>query len=278
MATDAHGELEPFTARSSGSEGRARPRWVLPAALAAVLLIAVQVGVHVAPARSTHPLRAPLTPQVLTQVTSAPPPLELPAGTTAVKINLGPSFDPPWVCDPQGTTVCLYFDILNEVVQNLTTRFAGNKNCIVFRLGIANTTGLMRFRRMGLDSMEESSSLSDPTATQNWNSADAGVEYTPVTTMAIILDSIPLNIQVAEILTDVQGYDLMCVKSAGDRIKRTPKLQSEVTVAGGKELYKGTANRLDTDWTPYMKSMGFKVLQCGPKMPWGQQDCVFVKS
>ena len=73
-----------------------------------------------------------------------------------------------------------------------------------------------------------------------------------------LLRSIPSSVDILHIMTDMQGFDLDAIKSAGDEIRRTPSLVTEVS-CGGKVAYEGVKNDLALDWMDYMRSQGFRL-------------------
>lgn len=72
----------------------------------------------------------------------------------------------------------------------------------------------------------------------------------------MLLDAIPQRIQILELHTDIQGYDLIAIMSAGNSIRRIPKLQTEVNI--NENAYVGVNNSFEEDWKPYMSSIGYK--------------------
>lgn len=184
--------------------------------------------------------------------------LDLPGGTRSVKINIGPHYEPPLLCEADGHVACLYFDIQHDVVEWLRQKFEGNKNALPFWLGVSNYTGLTKFQVLGIEGMSgASSSLSKPSHKAWWNKDKSRSDYTPVMTLADILVAVPPDVEVEEMLTDIQGHDFMAVKSAGEQLHRVKKLTAEVWVKGND--YVGVDDNLFEDWLPYMTSMGFRL-------------------
>jgi hypothetical protein len=79
----------------------------------------------------------------------------------------------------------------------------------------------------------------------------------PVMPLKMLLNSIPHDIEITELHTDMQGYDFIAIKSAGKSIHRIKKLQTEVHLKA--EIYAGVNNDFDTDWVPYMKQIGYNM-------------------
>jgi len=204
--------------------------------------------------------------------------IELPAGTTAVKINIGTSYDPVLHCDAHGSVVCLYFDIQHDVIETLRKKFHENKNVIALWLGVSNYTGIASLRKMGLNDMGESSSLSAPSQKRVWNQRDQGMDFAPVTTFAAILDSIPADIDIPEVVTDMQGHDFAAAASAAERIKRVRTYRAEVE-AGAQGAYDGPENFLKGNWLPHMQTMGFSLHKCSlaykDSASTLENDCIF---
>ena len=83
-------------------------------------------------------------------------------------------------------------------------------------------------------------------------------QIVPVYSLKTLLDAIPQRIQILELHTDMQGFDLIAVKSAERSIRRIPKLQTEVNI--NENAYQGVNNSFEEHWKPYMTSIGYKAV------------------
>merc|ERR1712060_570154 len=79
-----------------------------------------------------------------------------------------------------------------------------------------------------------------------------------VVSMETLIRSIPPNIDILHLKTDMQGFDFLAVKSAGKALCRIPTLVTELYV-NGHAPYEGVENDLELQWKPYMAKMGYNL-------------------
>jgi hypothetical protein len=113
-----------------------------------------------------------------------------------------------------------------------------------------------------------SASLSDATHDSFWNTGEnrGGMEYVTIMPMDMLLNSIPEHIDIVWLKTDMQGFDLEAIKSAGRALLRVSKLSTEV-YCEGLRTYEGVNNDLALDWMEYMDSIGFDLANRGSLDP-----------
>lgn len=79
-----------------------------------------------------------------------------------------------------------------------------------------------------------------------------------VVTLSEVLDSIPVNVTVALLKTDMQGKDYAALASAGTALRRAPYLKTEVYL-GGRSAYAGVRNDLCADFLPHLHGLGYRL-------------------
>jgi FkbM family methyltransferase len=180
--------------------------------------------------------------------------MQVPTGVTHVMINVGPNFQ-PIAADDAGALVILV-DPLPSVV-NYLRQHAG-PNVQVYQAAISNFSGTADFHELGTDSEAQSSSLANP----NIKGLELGgrTVQVQVHTLQELLDSIPSSLPVTYLKTDMQGFDLTAIKSAGNELKRVKEILAEV-YQDGKPTYQGTVNE-HHEWIQYMQQMGFQETSC----------------
>lgn len=245
----------------------------------ATSLLAVRSGVHRQASRLAHSALRPIAlPPLLSLIsTSAPSPpwgarLNVPANCTHVMINIGPNKSP--IEGDEGALVIL-IEPLPSIVRFLSDSVK-SAHVLIFQAAISNVSGTAEFHELNEHGM--SSSLADPV---NDGFSDGGTITTQVHTLKELLDAIPEEKPITYLKTDMQGFDLTAIKSAGEGIARVGKIQAEI-YADGHSSYQGVENEHDRDWLPYMKQVGFREDGCVDaymNQAWGihEMDCVFVR-
>lgn len=188
--------------------------------------------------------------------------LELPEGTTEVRINLGPNLDPLINCPEDGTAVCLLFELASPIAAQLKERYNGRKNTMVFNVGISDSNGIAAFPLLNSNAWQ-STSLNKVAHKEGWNTgaAHGSMDHAAVMTLAEVFASIDQKVPITKLATDIQGNDFKAIKSAGEALKRVKEIVSEV-YQDGHASYDGVHNALDADWKPYMTAMGFELSKC----------------
>jgi FkbM family methyltransferase len=89
-----------------------------------------------------------------------------------------------------------------------------------------------------------------------------------------VLHMVPKHIEIEMLKTDVQGFDFMALKSAGDELKRVKLITSELT-GMRKDLDYNEYKNVQNDWqsvSKYLEGLGFKRMACGP------QNCQYMNN
>lgn len=98
--------------------------------------------------------------------------------------------------------------------------------------------------------------------------------FVPVHPMSLILDSIPENLQIDFLKTDMQGYDFAAIKSAGRKLQRVRRIISECT--NKFSYYIGNENDCLVHFKPYLTSLGYRQLSTDVA-PGTEGDVEFVR-
>jgi len=119
-----------------------------------------------------------------------------------------------------------------------------------------------RFSKFNIVSMDsagsQSSSLAKPTSEEALPIKN--VQITPTLPLSAVIAMIPESKFIELIKTDMQGFDLMGVRSAVECLHRVKQLKSEVW-ADGFNSYVGVENSL-TEFKKTMESVGFDFKDC----------------
>ena len=109
----------------------------------------------------------------------------------------------------------------------------------------------------------ESSSLSTPTVRATWNMGprnNRGPRVVNVISMKDVLESIPENVELWYLKTDMQGFDFQALVAGADELKRAHYVLTEVWW-DNVQSYGGVNNDFCRHHFPFMRSMGFEVLR-----------------
>jgi hypothetical protein len=186
--------------------------------------------------------------------------LDLPFGIKGVIINVGSNKDPP-VPPKDNSSIHV---IAVEPILN-TARQIPNPDGRTHVIVTAIAGGPPRFQSMRIFNQDgQSTSLAAPSHDSWWNTGNnrGGVEHVTVMPMDMLLNSIPEHIDIVWLKTDMQGFDLEAIKSAGRKLLRVWKLTTEVHCTG-LQSYAGAKNDLALDWLEYMDSIGFDLANRG---------------
>eukprot|EP00747_Dinoflagellata_sp_TGD_P221803 gnl/TRDRNA2_/TRDRNA2_93579_c0_seq2.p2 gnl/TRDRNA2_/TRDRNA2_93579_c0~~gnl/TRDRNA2_/TRDRNA2_93579_c0_seq2.p2 ORF type:complete len:217 (-),score=32.22 gnl/TRDRNA2_/TRDRNA2_93579_c0_seq2:3-653(-) len=212
--------------------------------------------------------------------------MQLPAGTKAVKIAIGPNGSPLVDCSGDSSTFCIDLETRREAIEQMQSRSKYNNmhpNRMLLWLGISDFVGLAQFdAHTGFISCSESfSKLTPASDTQSGMGQD--FEFVPAMTLADLLESISSEVTIDQLFANMQGHDFAAIRSAGGRIKRVKMISAEVW-NGTAATYGGVRNSLQNDWLPYMAAVGF--IQSGEcEQGWVEKvgaagadelDCTFV--
>ena len=206
-----------------------------------------------------------------------------PAGVTRVIVNVGSNVDPP--TPPDEVTAVIAVEPIPATARAIPP------HPLVFVIVAAiggNATGFANFYTFNRNG--ESSSLADlpadvkaSTHSSKWWARDAlrpadvpRVLFTPVLPLALLLAAVPPHVRVAQLKTDMQGFDFAAVSAAGAALRRAEVVTSEV-LCHMEQFQEGDANvgaavphiafnknappnRFDADWKGHMEALGYELV------------------
>lgn len=180
--------------------------------------------------------------------------LDLPLSVKDVAINVGSNIDPIMLADKKYGP-CAH-NIAVEPIVGYKIPF--HRQLSVLPAAVSSMPGVMSMRIYNENGV--SSSLAKPAMTDYWNSeesrGDGRLAIVPVITLSSLLNSIPKRINVAFLMTDIQGYDFMAIKEARNTLKeRVTHIMTEVWY-DDVYTYSGVHNDLCRDWLPLMTELG----------------------
>lgn len=231
--------------------------------------------------KSKHEVAVPIPVKVQLPIPPStedePQLIEFPPEIKAIIMNIGCNIDPPMPPEDNSSIGVLAV----EPILGTAARIVRHERLYVITCAIADTN---RFQMMNLyNAGGLSSSLAKLSDESVWYKRYTDVDprkgfsgrknpdfkeaekvhqplrqIVPVFSLETLLNSIPKHIQILELHTDMQGFDLTAIKSAGLSIRRIPKLQTEVYM--DTSAYQGVANDFEKDWKPYMEKVGYKAV------------------
>lgn len=199
------------------------------------------------------------SPSTATTSSSTTMMLDLPPGTKTVILNIGSNLDPivPRKTDGPCTSAIAFEPIVSCQIPKTHPRLQ------VVPAAIGATHGLATMTVM--NESGQSSSLSKAATSSFWNNnpdrGDGQMKIVPVLPLRDVIQSIPSNVDIDFILTDMQGYDFMAIQSAGDFLaqRNVKRLKTEVYM-DDTVTYVGVHNDFCRDWLPYMLSIGYELV------------------
>eukprot|EP00986_Skeletonema_menzelii_P001804 scaffold492_cov141-Skeletonema_menzelii.AAC.6 len=185
--------------------------------------------------------------------------LDLPLSVKDVAINVGSNIDPIMLADKKYGP-CAH-NIAVEPIVGYKIPF--HRQLSVLPAAVSSMPGVMSMRIYNENGV--SSSLAKPAMTDYWNSeesrGDGRLAIVPVITLSSLLNSIPKRINVAFLMTDIQGYDFMAIKEARNTLKeRVTHIMTEVWY-DDVYTYSGVHNDLCRDWLPLMTELGYTLVK-----------------
>lgn len=194
------------------------------------------------------------------------PKLNLPAAVKYVYINIGTSWDPWPGCGTKGTkheitsghnnkggleynseVFCIYVEQLMRVNAALYERGLITDSSILIHAAVSNFRGLAPFYEYAGVSGVASSLMTvneEVVADEEkrggqgpYTSGERGQSWTTVITLKDVLDIIPKHVRIIELKTDMQGFDVTAIKSAGEDIKRIDEIFHECYGDSEQEIY-----------------------------------------
>lgn len=185
------------------------------------------------------------------------PILTFPPGIQGTIINIGSNVDPILPRKQDGP--CVMAIAFEPIVPNLIKE---HPRLQVIPAAISASPGLSTMTYM--NEKGASSSLSEPASSQYWNNnsnRDGAQKFVPTLSFLNVLDSIPVNIKILFLMTDMQGHDFSALKASGDAMarRRIPRVVTEVWF-DDISTYQGTYNDLCRDWLPFMTTIGYELV------------------
>eukprot|EP00889_Picochlorum_renovo_P005735 jgi/Picre1/32765/NNA_001051.t1 len=189
--------------------------------------------------------------------------IDLPKGTSKVIINIGSNLDPILPREDDAGTHAIAFE---PVVGDL---ILPHPKLSIISAGVDESPGLATIYQYNDHGV--SSSFSKPAAESFWNNdpnRDGNPKIVPVVSFRDVLDSIPLEVEISFIKTDMQGLDFKAVSSVGTylRERKVKRLKTEVYLDNVR-TYEGVKNDFCLSFLPYMTSIGYKLFQVGKETP-----------
>ena len=182
-----------------------------------------------------------LTPTVET------PKLSLSPSTKDVIINIGSNIDP--IMPPEDMGPCAHTIAVEPIV---SCEFS-HQQLSVIPAAVADQAGVMTMNVLN-KKHSVSSSLAEVKA-NDWRLKGGTRKIVPVITLTSLLDSIPSTVNIAMMMTDIQGYDFRTVKAGAKAVKE--RVTHLVTEVSKEDKYSyDTQNDLCRDWIPFMEELG----------------------
>ena len=211
--------------------------------------------------KSQYYLSIPIAPTVAAAIDDPPKKhnatsnfLDL-SGVTSLVVNVGSNVDP--ILPKQSDGPCAISIAFEPVVPE---RIKQHPQLHVVPAAVSNHDGLSVMHLY--NTQGASSSLSQAAGKQAWNSSkrrrDGRKKVVPLVSFKTLFESIPPDIPINYIRTDMQGHDFLAFVSAGDLpAKRGVKFLETETHPDETVQYKGAHNDLCRDWLPHMTRIGY---------------------
>jgi hypothetical protein len=183
--------------------------------------------------------------------------LNLLPGTKSIVLNIGSNIDPIVPHPREGP--CAMSIAFEPVVPCDIPRHP-QLQVVAAAVGSVRGLATMTF----LNNIGVSSSLSEPAMTSGWNNnehRDGKTLVVPILPFQDVLDSIPANVRIDFIKTDMQGHDFAAISSVGTALaaRGVLRLLTEVYF-DDVQTYVGVNNDFCRDWLPFMASIGFELV------------------
>lgn len=185
--------------------------------------------------------------------------ISLPVGTKKVIINIGSNIDPIVPREGDFSTHSLAFEpVVSELIQP-------HPQLSIIPAAVSDASGLLTMNMY--NTKGGSLSLAKASSTQHWNSdPDRGgrEKIVPIISFQDVLDSIPLDIEISFIKTDMQGFDFRAVSSVGKSLvsRGVKRLLTEVYL-DNRRTHEGVENDFCLHWIQYMRSVGYTIHRLG---------------
>ena len=196
-------------------------------------------------------------------------------------INLGSHIDPPVSDDPHTYTLAI------EPVLETAKAIKKHPRLIIITVAISDFIGFAKFNvynqagvSSSLDEANHNTTVWGPGGTKSW--AYNPVEYpplhiVPVMTLKALIKSLPRNITIEFLKTDLQGHDFKAIKSAGNSLIGIHKIMVECYCHGFHAFALDVDNSFESH-NAHITSMGFTLERDPCKHPAETEvDAVWLK-
>ena len=185
--------------------------------------------------------------------------ITLPVGTKHVILNFGSNIDP---IVPKRGDISTHALAFEPIVSHFIDP---HPQLSVIPAAVSDSSGIVTMQIY--NKLGASSSLGKPSSPQEWNTSperDGRKKIVPSISFQDILDSIPIDIDIPFIKTDMQGFDFRAVKSVGESLvaRGVKRLLTEVYL-DNIQTYEDVENDLCLHWIQYMNSLGYKLHRLG---------------
>lgn len=183
-----------------------------------------------------------------------PSDIPIPDGIAKVYVQLGANYNP--VVPPTNDTFVILIDASPAVAFALRLRFKNTANVYVIWSAIANQSGSVRF----FDNLNtHGAGLALPVKEEWKHSVVRSVEV-PVHPLNDVLELIPERLPIVFLKVNIEGYDLIALKTAGSHLERVGMIQIEADL--NTKLYDvDEPNHLE-DFQGYLMPLGFQQITC----------------
>jgi len=228
------------------------------------------------------------SPEQVSRPSIVLPQLNLPATVKYIYINIGTSWDPWPGCGTKGTkneiksghnnggglaynseVFCVYVEPLMRVNTALHERGSITNSSILIHAAVSDSRGLAPFYEYaGVSGVASSLTTVDEKVLADekeggskgpYTSGARGQSWTTVITLKDVLDIIPKHVRILELKTDMQGFDVTAIKSAGEDIQRIDEIYHECYGDDEDEVYtKVPTPNTFSSAKKYLEQFGFE--------------------
>jgi FkbM family methyltransferase len=179
--------------------------------------------------------------------------LDLPSSVQEIVINVGSNLDPIMPAYTMGP--CAHSIAIEPIVGCQITE---HRQLSVIKAAVSDMPGVASMIKNNFEGV--SSSLAKVAKEANWNNkkkrGDGKRVIVPIITLSSILNAIPSTVNVSFLKTDMQGFDFVAIKAAGQALRdRVNHIMNEVWFDDTYTYY--AENDLCRDWLPLMTELGY---------------------
>ena len=177
-------------------------------------------------------------------------------GIRRVWIQLGANYNP--IVPPDKYTLVVLVDASPKVVVHLKKRFLHNKLVRVIHTAISNRSGTIDFHD---NENSEASSLLRPSESVAWSGKYRTVFKLPTMRLEDLLRAIPVHLTIELLQTNIEGFDLLALKTSGQALQRVQLIISEMDVNGYLLYGAGIQNQV-RDFEQFLPAQNFEMVAC----------------